>query len=66
MLAFQAGDDRAFEASGQRRLPLRPWLTGYARPEVRAIGVGPIDVLRAWVDVVHVSDAFWDPAGLCP
>jgi len=46
----------------ERQLPLRPWLTGYVRPEVRALRVGPLDVLRAWVDVVHVSEAFWDPA----
>ncbi|MEZ4339839.1 MAG: TonB-dependent receptor [Sandaracinaceae bacterium] len=46
----------------ERRLPLRPWLTGYVRPEVRAFDVGPLDVLGAFVDVVHVSDTFWDPA----
>lgn len=46
----------------ERRLPLRPWLTGYVRPEARAIGVGPIDRLSFWLDLEHVSDAFWDPA----
>ncbi len=46
----------------ERRLPLRPWLTGYVRPEVRALGVGPLDVLAAFVDLEHVSESFWDPA----
>ncbi|MBX3274734.1 MAG: TonB-dependent receptor [Sandaracinaceae bacterium] len=46
----------------ERQLPLRPWLTGYARPEVRALGVGPLDVLGAFVDVEHVSETSWDPA----
>ena len=29
---------------------------------MRAFGVGPLDVLGAFVDVVHVSETFWDPA----
>ncbi|MCB9598243.1 MAG: TonB-dependent receptor [Sandaracinaceae bacterium] len=49
-------------AGRERQLPLRPWLNGYVRPEVRAFGVGPLDVLGAFVDVVHVSETFWDPA----
>ncbi len=49
-------------ASRDRQLPLRPWLTGYLRPEVRAFGLGPLDSLGIFADLIYVSDAFWDPA----
>lgn len=50
------------QGGAERRLPLRPWLTGYVRPEVRAIGVGPVDRITLFADLVHVGEAFWDPA----
>jgi iron complex outermembrane receptor protein len=45
-----------------KRLPLRPWLTAYVRPTVRAYELGPLDELAAWADLSHVSATFWDPA----
>jgi len=49
-------------AGRDRQLPLRPWLTGYVRPEVRAYGVGPLDRVGVFADLVYVSESFWDPA----
>lgn len=46
----------------ERRLPLRPWLTANVRPELRAFDVGPLDILSVWVELLHVSESFWDPA----
>lgn len=53
------------ELRGQtRRLPYRPRLTTYLRVEGRAIAVGPVDRLVFFGDVVHVAEAFADPANL--
>lgn len=45
-----------------KQLPLRPWMTAYLRPTVRALELGPLDELAAWADLSHVSETFWDPA----
>lgn len=44
----------------ERRLPYRPRLTAYLRPELRAFEVGPLDRLVFYADVVHVGAAFAD------
>ncbi len=46
----------------ERRLPYRPRLSLYARPEARAFALGPIDRLVVYADVAHVGDAFADAA----
>ncbi|MFK7989924.1 MAG: TonB-dependent receptor, partial [Sandaracinaceae bacterium] len=45
-----------------RQLPLRPTVSAYVRPEVRAFDVGPLSRVSAFVDLAFVSASFWDPA----
>jgi iron complex outermembrane receptor protein len=63
-------DTRTPYLGQDRRLPLRPWLTAYVRPELTAIELGALDRLTAWVDLTHVSDSHLSPAnepgGLLP
>jgi vitamin B12 transporter len=63
-------DTRTSYLGQERRLPLRPWLTAYLRPEVTAFALGPLDRLMVWADVTHVSDSHLNPAnepgGLLP
>ncbi|MGE0789914.1 MAG: TonB-dependent receptor [Sandaracinaceae bacterium] len=46
----------------ERRLPYRPRLTLYARPEVRVIDLGPLARLAFFADVLYVGDVFADAA----
>lgn len=45
-----------------RRLPLRPWMTAYLRPTVRAVDVAAVDRLELWADLVYVAESFATPA----
>lgn len=53
-----------------RRLPLRPWLTAYVRPEVSAFAMGPIRRAALWMELTYVSESYLfpanDPGGLLP
>jgi vitamin B12 transporter len=55
-------DTRTEYLGGERRLPLRPWMTAYVRPSASAFGVGALDRLEGWVEVAHVAEAFATPA----
>lgn len=46
----------------ERRLPLRPWLTAYVRPEVSAFRIGPILRADVWADFAFVSESYLFPA----
>lgn len=83
-LGVQGGVGRHFELAGAltlletrtdylgavRRLPLRPWLSAYMRPTVRAYALGNIERLDVWADLTYVSESYLfpanDPGGLLP
>ncbi len=55
--------DTRTEYLGQiRRLPLRPWLTAYVRPSVSIFDLDVLSRLDLWIDLVHVSSSYVNPA----